>query len=667
MVSMIRTFLLLLALFAGPGLAATSPEARGNALAASLVTAEDGTSGRTVSAGLRVVLDEGWKTYWRSPGEVGLPPALDWSESGNVADVTLAFPAPTRFEAFGIENFGYGDEVVFPLSVTLEEPGAPVSLRVSADLLVCADVCIPETVDLALDLPAGGGVDASSAALLADWVARVPGGAETGIALEAVHLDDDALTLRATSATPFDAPDVFPERGPYAAFGKPELRLSGDGRVLWASLPVLAPGEGDLDLTITDSDRAATLAAKLAPSAPAPPAGGPSLLWIVAVAALGGLVLNLMPCVLPVLSIKLAAALEARDRPPARVRAGFLASAAGILAFFAVLAAALMGLRAAGVSIGWGVQFQQPVFLALVIGLATLFAANLFGAFEIGLGTRVPTAMAGAAGGGGLRGDFATGAFAALMATPCSAPFIGTAVTYALTSGSAQIAAVFAAMGLGLALPLLAVAAAPRAIRLLPRPGRWMGALRAVLGSLMLLAVVWLLSVLAGAAGPRVALVVGALSLLMLAALFPLRAVPVAVAGLLAVTAAATVLPPAPRAAAAALSGPWQPFSRDRIAAAVAGGQVVFVDVTADWCLTCVANKRLVLSRGAVAEALKGTVALQADWTRPDPAIAAFLEDHGRFGIPFNAVYGPGAPEGITLPELLTEDAVLDAIARARG
>jgi suppressor for copper-sensitivity B len=173
--------------------------------------------------------------------------------------------------------------------------------------------------------------------------------------------------------------------------------------------------------------------------------------------------------------------------------------------------------------------------------------------------------------------------------------------------------------------------------------------------------------VLAGAAGPRVALVVGALSLLMLAALFPLRAVPVAVAGLLAVTAAATVLPPAPRAAAAALSGPWQPFSRDRIAAAVAGGQVVFVDVTADWCLTCVANKRLVLSRGAVAEALKGTVALQADWTRPDPAIAAFLEDHGRFGIPFNAVYGPGAPEGITLPELLTDDAVLDAIASAGG
>lgn len=203
---------------AAPSPAAESPVAAGNALTARLLTAEDavGPGSATVSAGLHVVLEPGWKTYWRSPGEVGLPPALDWSGSENVASVEMAYPAPERFEAFDIQNFGYGDEVVFPLAVALEEPGAPARLAVAADLLVCADVCVPERVELALDLAAGGaGVDADAAALLSDWVARVPvSGAEVGIAVEAVHLDERALTLVARSETPFGAVDVFPERGP---------------------------------------------------------------------------------------------------------------------------------------------------------------------------------------------------------------------------------------------------------------------------------------------------------------------------------------------------------------------------------------------------------------------------------------------------------------------
>ncbi|MEM7490147.1 MAG: protein-disulfide reductase DsbD domain-containing protein, partial [Pseudomonadota bacterium] len=576
---MFRILAFLLAVLAMPALAAVSPPVRGQAVTATLLTAEDGVAGRTLSAGLRLQLDEGWKTYWRAPGEVGLPPQIDWSGSENVADVTLAYPAPTRFEAFEIQNFGYGEEVVFPLTVTLADGAAPARLDLTADILVCADVCIPETLALTLDLPLGGGIDAAQAGVLADWVARVPGGAETGIALDAVHLDETTLTVRAVSDTPFVAPDIFSEMGPYAAFDAPDLRLSEDGRTLWAALPVLSPGEGALDLTIVDGSRAATLGAALAPAAPAPPAGGPALWWVLAVAALGGLILNLMPCVLPVLSIKLASALQSADRPLARVRAGFLASAAGVLAFFAALALALVALRGAGVAVGWGVQFQQPIFLAFVIGLMTLFAASLFGAFEITLGSTAMTGMARTEGAGGWRGDFATGAFAALMATPCSAPFIGTAVTYALTSGPAETLAVFLAMGLGLALPYLAVAARPSLIRRLPRPGRWMATLRIGLGLLMLGAVAWLLTVLAGAAGPRVATVIGGLALALLVALKLGRAGPVAGAGLAALVLAAALVPPAPVGRVASLVGIWQPFDRDRIAAEVAAGEVVFVDV----------------------------------------------------------------------------------------
>ncbi|CTQ33673.1 protein-disulfide reductase DsbD family protein [Jannaschia rubra] len=670
---MSRILTLLFCLLATPLAAAVSDPASGSALTARLLSAEDGIGpgGETVSAGLQVDLQDGWKTYWRSPGEVGLPPEISWEGSDNIASVELSYPAPSRFDAFDIQNFGYSHRVVYPLTVLLRDAGAPATLRLRADLLVCAEICVPETVEMALDLPRGGGLDADSAATLAEWIGRVPGNAEdAGVTLEQVHLDETALTLTARADMPFEAPDVFPEHGDRGAFDAPEIVLSDGGRSLWARLPVVGAGEGPLDLTLVDGARAATVRADLADAPPSAPRGGGAgggLLAMLLVAVLGGLILNVMPCVLPVLSIKLAAALQAGEQSATRVRAGFLASAAGVMAFFLGLAAVIVALRAAGVAVGWGIQFQSPVFLALMIGLIAVFAANMMGFFSLSLGQGAMTGMARAGSRGGWGGDFATGAFAAVMATPCSAPFIGTAVTYALTSGPAQIVAVFAAMGLGLATPYLAVAARPGIVRRLPRPGRWMRTVQMVLGGLLLLTAVWLLTVLAASAGARVAVLVAVLTGAMLVALAARRRTAVVIAAGLACVVAGAAVMPAPPAAPAAVAQGWEAFERERIAIEVAAGNTVFVDVTADWCLTCKANKRLVLERGAVPDALAGLVALQADWTRPDDRIATFLSDNGRFGIPFDAVYGPAAPEGIVLPELLTESMVLEAIDRAGG
>ena len=668
--AMILRTLPFLILSALPTIAAESDPVRGHATEGRLIAAENAVSGATVTAGLDLAMDEGWKTYWRSPGEVGLPPALDWSGSENVASVDLAFPAPTRFTAFDIENYGYADEVVFPLAVTAESPGEPMRLSVRADLLVCADLCVPESLNLSLDLPGVGGadvsVDAEAAARLGDWIARVPG--EDGFALDAVHLTEDALTLTATSDAPLTDPQIFPEQGDYASFGPPEI--VADGRTLWARLPVLNPGEGALDVTLVDGARAATLpAATLADAAPLRPGGGGGAgLWAALGAALlGGLILNVMPCVLPVLSIKLTSAFDARDRTPAQVRAGFLASAAGIVGFFAALAGAVVAARAAGVVVGWGVQFQQPAFLAAMVVLMALFAANLFGLFEVSLPSSAQTALGTAGQGKGLWGDAATGAFAAVMATPCSAPFVGSAVAYALTRGAGETLAVFLAMGLGLALPYLVVAARPALVRRLPRPGRWMGTVRTALGVLMAAAAVWIATVLHAAGGVwAVAAVAVVLVVILGAVALRRRPALVGAVGLAVAAVAVSVVPTAP-AAVASVSGAWEPFSRDGISARVAAGEVVFVDVTAAWCLTCKANKRLVLDRGDVADALGEVTAMQADWTRPDPAISDYLADHGRYGIPFNAVYGPGAPEGIALPEVLTPGAVMEALARAAG
>lgn len=660
-------FALLMSLLPVAVVAAESEVAATPTISARLITVQNGVGpGMSVlSAGVHLQLEEGWKTYWRSPGEVGLPPELDWSASDNVANVVMSYPAPTRFTAFDIENFGYSDAVLFPLQVTLTEPGAPVRFAVTLDVLVCAEVCIPETLNLSLDLPLATGLDAGAAELIAEWSAKVPVvGADSGMSIEAAGFVGETLQISARSQVPFTAPDIFPEHGPYAAFGAPEIVLGEGGRSLWAALPVLNAGEGAMQITLTDGARAATLAATFGSAPPRPATQG---LWtVLALAVLGGLILNVMPCVLPVLSIKLTSALGAAGKSPARIRAGFLASAAGVMAFFWVLAGILIALKSAGAAIGWGVQFQSPVFLALIIAVLVLFAANLLGWFEITLPQRWATGLAQTEGKGGWLGDFATGAFAAVLATPCSAPFLGTAVTYALSRGGSEIALVFTALGLGLALPYLLIAARPGIVARLPKPGMWMVWVKWAMAGLLGLTALWLLGVLLATSGP---MLVTGLVILCLVALVVLvrkvRALVVAPALLVGAAALPVILP-----ASAPISmdaGAWERFERAAIPVRVAAGEVIFVDVTAAWCLTCKANKALVLDRAEVAAALAQITRMQADWTRPDPDIQAYLNDHGRFGIPFNIVYGPGAPDGVALPELLTPQAVLAAISTARA
>ena len=415
---------------------------------------------------------------------------------------------------------------------------------------------------------------------------------------------------------------------------------------------------------ILDPPTAPPTAAFLVPALPET-----GLLTVLGLALLGGLILNLMPCVLPVLSIKLLSAVSHGGRERGAVRLSFLASAAGLLFSFMVLAAGAIALQLGGLAVGWGIQFQQPVFLAAMAAVVTLFACNLFGFFEIPL----PGWLSGTAQLGdnhSLGGHFVTGAFATLLATPCSAPFLGTAVGFALSRGPGEILAVFAALGLGLALPYLLIAAAPGLATALPRPGPWMVTLRRLLGLALAGTAVWLLSVVAVQLSLTVALVLAGLfavlGLILFArhrghlALLPTRAGATALVAA-AIAVAALARDPAPAIAEAT---DWVPLDRQAIARHVADGQVVFVDVTAEWCITCQVNKTLVLDQAEIAGLLggEGVVAMRGDWTRPDPMIADYLASFGRYGIPFNVVYGPEAPAGVTLPELLSRSAVMEAL-----
>jgi suppressor for copper-sensitivity B len=406
---------------------------------------------------------------------------------------------------------------------------------------------------------------------------------------------------------------------------------------------------------------------------------GDGLFAILGLALAGGLILNLMPCVLPVLAIKLLGVVSKGGRSRRDVRLGFLASSAGILFTFLVLGAATIAAKAAGSAVGWGVQFQQPLFLVALALLCVLFAGNLWDLFEIRVPAKVAGNIVARDRDHSFAGDFLSGLFATVLATPCSAPFLGTAIGFALAGGPVDILAVFAALGSGMALPYLLVALSPGLANRLPRPGGWMITLRRVLGFALLGTAAWLISVLAVQAGTLAALSVGACLGALLILLWAQRRLggfqrATALMSLTTVGVLAFVPPSLFPTRGLADQAPiahrlWRPFDAAQIPNLVAEGHVVVVEVTADWCITCRVNEKLVLDRAPVITALahRNIVAMKADWTRPSEPIASYLAGFGRYGIPFSVVYGPDAPHGIPLPEILTSASVMAALKTAGG
>ena len=588
--------------------------------------------------GLEFILAPGWKIYWRTPGEAGLPPVLyPASDSTPGVETTFRWPMPKRFDAFGFDNFGYENTVILPLDLSGFVRGSAVRLSAELEALACKDICVPLQGRLALTLPAGNATPTRHAQAIAQFAAMVPrpanengvsaSGADLRITSAVASRDSSGaagLLLRFDGLTG-DIRDVFIEGASGHAFKAPQMM---DGGVFMRAVP----GDGlqlssqMLTVTVDAPPQAGEFQIRPAESIDAATVRPVSLLGIMLIAVLGGLVLNLMPCVLPVLALKLAAVIDAAGAGKRVMRFRFLAGASGIMTSFMLLAAGLALIRIAGGTVGWGIQFQNPVFLILMIVLIGIFALSLID----GVRFPVPAFAQRFGGGSGYRQDFLTGMLATVLATPCSAPFVGTAVAAALSGSMVAHFVIFAAMGAGLAAPWLLVAAMPAAVALLPRPGPWMIWMKRLLALLLTGTMIWLMTVLAAVTGQG-----------------------------------------EDRQQIAGSNDIWQVWSPAAMQQALDDGTPVFVDVTADWCITCKANKALVLERDPVAGILQRAAAdgrlilLQADWTRPDSAIADFLASHERFGIPFNIMYSSAHPDGQVLPELLQMRGVTEALETA--
>ena len=650
-------------------------------ITASLIVGNtDAADPQSIWLGVRVVLGPGWKTYWKSPGDAGLPPEFDWSASSNIKTAEVNWPLPHRTSILGFDTVGYAGEVVFPVRILRRDRAADTAIDLKLAVYACSNICVRQEYALKASFGPDLSPRAGQQQIMA-WQAKVPSPQSPTLTIHAISrlgTDPEQVQIKVSATEPFARPDMLIDSDPPIAAAKPEVERGSDGI---ATLTVVLPDSSAASLrdraltaVVVNGDQAVTASS---PGRPAPSAQSVApaavswlaLLAIIATALLGGLTLNLMPCVFPVLSLKLMGFVQQDSSDRRKVRSGFAACAAGMITSFLVLAGALVLMKSAGISLGWGIQFQQPLFLAAMAVVLALFAASLFDLLSFNLPFGLTSRLAAKAGGTSLTSHFTAGFVATLLATPCSAPFVGTAVGFALARGTPEIVAIFAALGLGMAAPYLLVAAFPSLARWIPRPGRWLLLVKRIFAIGLLGTSVWLVSVLAGVAGARPAIAVGMAIAIGLAGLRLARATrPALVAGIAVVALALLAwLGPLVLSSRTGQAIAWQTFSAVKIDEMVRSGQTVFVDITADWCVTCKVNRLLVIDTAEITQRLGSDITpVQGNWTRPDETIARFMRAHGRYGIPFNIVFGPNAPDGIALPELLSTSAVTAAFDQAR-
>ena len=667
-----------------------------------LAHAPDGAdAGKKVWLGLQLTHQPDWHTYWKNSGDSGLPTTLQWTLPAGVTAGDIAWPLPKKIPIGNLANYGFDGTVLLPVPLTIgpdfkpPSTGSQIEVKLKANWLVCRKECIPEEGEFALTIPVKGSTAANSAAFNAAFAAqpRPLMGSTAGVVPDSsVQIEGSAIKLTVQGlpvALRGKTLDFFPETpevietaaqwtqswngGVWSAKvplsrdrgNSPSIMpvvLAADGQGYRAELKVL--GEWPRSLAMTAGSPVPTLA-------PAPQASAITFYAALLGALLGGLILNLMPCVFPVLAIKVMSfTRHANDRRGHRVSG--LAYSAGVVISFLALGALMLGLRSAGEQLGWGFQLQSPAVVATLAILFTVMGLNLAGLFEFGqflpgrvraLEARNPAVNA-----------FLSGVLAVAIASPCTAPFMGASLGLALALPALQALLIFSCIGVGMAAPYLAASLIPAIARWLPRPGAWMNTFRRAMAFPMFATVVWLIWVLGqqsgiDGAGALLALLVSLSALLWslgLSGRSRIVLVTISITSCVVLTGAVggLVIKPAELTASAPSSDRWQPWAPGRVEQALAGGTPVFVDFTAAWCVTCQYNKKTTLANADVLADLetRKVTLLRADWTRRDPSITTALAQLGRNGVPVYVIYKAGkAP--VVLSEILSVQELRSVLA----
>lgn len=649
--------------------------------------------------GLRIVPDPEWHVYWQNPGDAGLPPKLVWHLPDGFDVSPILYPAPALIPAGPLAAYGYHGEVLYPVRLAPDadlKTGDTVQLEVNASWLICKEECLPGSLTMKITLP----VVVSEMNRPSEWadlfeaaLADRPISAPSLWKLSAAVTSDNLiLNIQADQSVTDSAIFLFfaGQRGVIRHGAKQLLSRNDNNIQLKIQRSPYSTDDPDSlvgILQVTDQGHTfnfevAVPTSDSSPLTEAPTEQSSSLILAILLAFAGGIILNLMPCVLPVLSLKVVGLVEQAKGAKKAVLwhgAGF---SAGIIVTFWALALLMLILQAGGAQLGWGFQLQSPAFVLVMAGFMFLLALNMFGLFEISFLTRSAGSMAGSARSG-VSGAFLSGIIATLLATPCTAPFMGSALGYTLTQPPLISLSVYTALGVGMAAPYFLLTSFPSLLRFVPKPGRWIETLKQAMGFLLIATVIWLAWVLSIQSGGSALLIlhIVLLGLAIAAWIYGRWSFSSGTMTTIAARIGPAIITIAVLAVGVAAIGSdkskasdsivdtgsetdWIEYKQDDLEALLKEGRSVFVDFTAAWCLSCQVNEQVALETEEVARRFKelDVVLMKADWTRQSPEITQALARYGRNSVPLYLLYGSGTDEPIRLPEILTPGIVLDAL-----
>ena len=592
-----------------------------------LTSSTEGTEGlQEIPISLEVITNPGWKIYWRYPGDSGLPTEINFNNSSNVKGFQIFWPAPFRFSTFGIDTFGYEGQIIFPINVIPEIVNEMINLNTQISLLACNEICIPFQEEISLQIPKTTSRPNINTRVRAQFLSLVPRKITSDkYSFGEVLLTKDGILLKNPKFPNKDF-DIFVENDNGINFGKP-IKKGNNFLLPKLNNDIYEFKKYLLNFTFVSSNisfEQQIISKKEIENKNLNTWFFEVIIYVI-ISFLGGLLLNIMPCVLPVISLKLTSIIDKNEIEIEKVRKSFLITSSGIISSFILLAATLISLKYFGHSISWGMQFQNSYFLFLMSLVILAFGLNMLNVFEIYLPNKILNLLSIKHQGN--VDDFLRGFLTTLLATPCSAPFVGTAITFAFSESYLNMFSIFFFMSLGLAFPWLSIAIFPKTLSYLPSPGKWMMFVKYILGSGLLITSIWIFSIFLTSLNYNI-------------------------------------------------NFSYQSQKDDHIITWEKGlanklakdGQVALVDITADWCLTCKLNKYTIFNNKFLNEEIKkGNIKfIQADWTLPDQKILDFLGENGRYGIPFNIVHGPKKVNGIVLPEVISVQSLLRVIEKVK-
>ncbi len=630
----------------------------------------------TILLGLEYQLEPGWKTYWKSPGGGGFPQNLVWNNSENISQINIEWPTPTQFEILGLDSIGYLDRVIFPIEIKLLNKNKITKIVLNTNYLVCKHICIPGNANLYLEIPPGLGKYTNFLHDIEKAKSNLP---LTDLNLSALNnvevygtMSEETVEINviADSQKNFINTNIYI----HTPFGLPvtnpinelSFNLKNISSEFNFNKRQFSEESFPIEIIINDQNhnykflKNITLKKAISNKLVKDP-----LIYILFISLLGGFILNLMPCVFPVLSIKLMSVLNNKQEA---IRLSFIYTVLGILFSFLLLSVFFLILKQLNFSVSWGMQFQEPYFLIFILLVLTIFSLNTLGLFEINLPSSIKTSNIFNLGNSFFAKNFFNGFFATLLATPCSAPFIGTAITVAFTQNSLTLFLIFISMGCGMSLPYLVVVLFPKLVLFLPKPGKWTIYTKYFLSILLIGTIIWIINILLNFYNMYFVLIFLITVILftisvkinyfkntiIIFSLITFFSIP-----FLNFIKSENILKNEEN---------WLDFLEIDIPSLIENDQVVFIDITADWCATCQFNKINVLQSKTIKDAFNknNIVLVRADWTRPSKEIDIFLKKYNRFGIPLNAFFSSKYPEGILLSEILSKKQILNSIEKIK-